>query len=174
VALTLAQVQEHGLPSTPLKESEKRADKWREAWGHEQTEIDALAALQPETLRAIAKDAIKPFWDDSLNGRTTRARDELMEAANAALKAHPDYEDACLEIESALEELESAKQELADAEDNAREKLESIRISNFVPPEPEIKVEPPKPMFTTTDDFTDATLSLIARKKLIPDGEDLG
>jgi len=87
VALTLAQVQEHGLPSTPLKESEKRADKWREAWGHEQTEIDALAALQPETLRAIAKDAIKPFWDDSLNGRTTRARDELMEAANAALEA---------------------------------------------------------------------------------------
>jgi hypothetical protein len=47
VALTVDQVRELGLPSTPLKETEKRADRWREAFGVEQTEIDALATLQP-------------------------------------------------------------------------------------------------------------------------------
>lgn len=46
VALTPAQAREHGLPSTPLKETEKRAGKWRAAMGVEQTEIDALAALR--------------------------------------------------------------------------------------------------------------------------------
>jgi hypothetical protein len=64
VALTLAQVREHGLPSTPLSETERRASKWRRVMGHEQTEIDALAALRPEILGAIARDAIKPFWDE--------------------------------------------------------------------------------------------------------------
>jgi hypothetical protein len=48
VALTVDQVRELGLPSTPLKETEKRADRWRQAFGVEQTEIDALATLQPD------------------------------------------------------------------------------------------------------------------------------
>ena len=42
VALTLDQVRELNLPSTPLKTTEKRADKWRARMEHEQTEIDAL------------------------------------------------------------------------------------------------------------------------------------
>ena len=45
VALSYDQVTRLDLPSTPLKETEKRGDKWREVWNHEQTEIDALAAL---------------------------------------------------------------------------------------------------------------------------------
>ena len=42
VALTPEQVEQEGLPSTPLKETEKRASRWREAFGIDQTEIDAL------------------------------------------------------------------------------------------------------------------------------------
>jgi hypothetical protein len=49
------------LPSTPLKESERRADRWTERIGVEQTEIDALATLQPDLLRQLAHDAIQPF-----------------------------------------------------------------------------------------------------------------
>jgi hypothetical protein len=33
VALTPQQVREYGLPSTPLKDTERRADTWRTAWG---------------------------------------------------------------------------------------------------------------------------------------------
>src|SRR5262249_3234572 len=43
VALTVEQVREFRLPSTPLKETEKRADRWREAFGVEHTHIDPLA-----------------------------------------------------------------------------------------------------------------------------------
>ena len=60
VALTPEQVREYGLPSTPLKDTERRADKWTAAMGVEQTEIDALAALQPDVLTAMARDAIAP------------------------------------------------------------------------------------------------------------------
>ena len=49
VALIPDQVRELGLPSTPLKKTERRADRWQQAMGTAQTEIDALAALQPES-----------------------------------------------------------------------------------------------------------------------------
>jgi hypothetical protein len=62
IALTVEQVKRLGLPSSPLSDKEKRAERWREAWGVEQTEIDALAALQPDTLRQIIEDAIAPFY----------------------------------------------------------------------------------------------------------------
>jgi hypothetical protein len=42
VGLMPEQVKEEGLPSTPLKKGEKRASRWREAFGIDQTEIDAL------------------------------------------------------------------------------------------------------------------------------------
>jgi hypothetical protein len=40
VALTHKQAREFSLPSTPLKQKERRATTWRKTWGHEQTEID--------------------------------------------------------------------------------------------------------------------------------------
>ena len=46
-ALGPEQVRELDLPSSPLKEGEKRASKWLEIYGSEQTEIDALATLKP-------------------------------------------------------------------------------------------------------------------------------
>jgi hypothetical protein len=33
------------LPSSPLKDTEKRAKRWRETHGHDQTEIDIEAAI---------------------------------------------------------------------------------------------------------------------------------
>jgi len=61
VALTVEQVRELGLPSSPLKETERRADRWRQAFGVEQTEIDALATLQPAVLREIVEHAFDPY-----------------------------------------------------------------------------------------------------------------
>ena len=63
VALTVDQVRELDLPSTPLKETEARADKWREAFGVEQTEIDALATLQPQVLREMVEEALAPYFE---------------------------------------------------------------------------------------------------------------
>ena len=42
--------------------------------GVEQTEIDALASLQPDLLREIARDAIAPFYDATLDQRVIEAQ----------------------------------------------------------------------------------------------------
>ena len=80
------------MPSTPLKEKEKRADNWRAAMGVEQTEIDALAALNPDLLREIALEAMAPFFDYTLTRRVNAARREWLEQAQARLVEQIDQE----------------------------------------------------------------------------------
>jgi len=85
VALTPGQVREYGLPSTPLKPTERRADAWRDAMRVEQTEIDALGSLRPDLLRRIARDAIEPFYDTSLDRRVYEARSDWLTTAQAVV-----------------------------------------------------------------------------------------
>jgi hypothetical protein len=89
-ALIPDQVRQHGLPSTPLKDTERRADKWREKMGVEQTEIDALATLQPALLRRIACDAVRPFFDSTLAQRCNHAQAEWQDACQAAVDEQTD------------------------------------------------------------------------------------
>lgn len=81
VALTPDQVRQYGLPSSPLKDTEQRADKWQLAMGVQQTEIDSIAALQPALLSQIGHDAVAPFYDDTLRGRVARAETAWLEEA---------------------------------------------------------------------------------------------
>jgi hypothetical protein len=81
IALLVEQVAELGLPSTPLKETERRASRWRVAFGVEQTEIDALATLRPDVLADIIFDAISPFHDRTLTRRVAEARLEWLQKA---------------------------------------------------------------------------------------------
>jgi hypothetical protein len=102
VAMTLEQVRYYSLPSTPLKESERRADRWRLVMGHEQTEIDAMIALHPRALRQIARDAIAPFHDPTLEGRTKEAGEPWHAEAEERMRSHPAYQAALLRLEVAL------------------------------------------------------------------------
>ncbi len=92
VALTVEQVRELRLPSTPLKKTEKRASKWRSEFGVEQTEIDALATLRQSDFEEIVVDAISPFHDFSLANRVAKARAEWMAAAERSLEEQTDGE----------------------------------------------------------------------------------
>jgi hypothetical protein len=86
VALTEDQVRTLDLPSTPLKETERRADRWRQAHGGlEQTEIDALATLQPDVLRSIVVDAFDRYFDPSLDRRARAIRDAWLSEAQEVL-----------------------------------------------------------------------------------------
>ena len=67
----------------PLKDTEKRGDKWQAAMGVEQTEIDALASLRPDLLRQIARDAIAPFYDFDLDRRVLEARQDWIDRAQS-------------------------------------------------------------------------------------------
>jgi hypothetical protein len=86
-ALTVEQARELDLPSMPLKDTEARADRWQATTGRGQTEIDALLALQPDVLEQIARDAIKPFFDEGLARRAREARVAWEKEARAILGA---------------------------------------------------------------------------------------
>jgi hypothetical protein len=112
VALTPDQVREYGLPITPLKETERRGDRWRAEMGVEQTEIDALAALRPDLLRQIARDAIAPFFDATLDRRVTAARQAWLDAAQAAFESQLDADRLEQIRADATERLSSIQEEL--------------------------------------------------------------
>jgi hypothetical protein len=165
VALTLDQVRQYDLPSTPLKDTERRADHWRAVMGHEQTEIDALAALRPEVLRDIARAALAPFYDFGLGERAVRARREWQQKAEAMLREHPDYSAVCEEISVALDDVTAAVDALRAVQQQGVERLR-VTLPPVEPVEPEITAEAPVPLFTTDDDFVEATRRLAAYKKL--------
>ena len=117
--LTVEQVTALGLPSTPLKESERRASRWRAAFGIEQTEIDSLATLNPAELERIARAALDPFFDHTLAGRIEQAQNEWWNEARSILneaarrkrgyaRLRRDAETKMKEAQAALEELERA------------------------------------------------------------------
>jgi hypothetical protein len=160
VALNYEQVSRLNLPSTPLKETESRAGAWQAAWNHEQTEIDALAQLQPEVLRRIARDAIKPFFDETLDSRRHAAESRYREQVKAELQASPEYEEVKAEIETCLESVNEAIDQLKAAQEDGIERLRMTPVAQFESPQPEINIEAPEPIFTTDDSFVTATLKL--------------
>jgi DNA topoisomerase VI subunit B len=168
VALTLTQVREFGLPSSPIKATEKRKSKWTAAMGHEQTEIDALAALRPDDLRRIALDAVRPFFDFGLEERCQKASEAWRKEAEAKLLDHPAYAEAERQITAAHAEVKAAVEALeqvqADTYDELKDQL-GIEDTEIPMPETRIKAAAPVPLFTTDDDFVTATRKLIAEKK---------
>jgi DNA topoisomerase VI subunit B len=167
VALTIDQVRALDLPSAPLKKTEKRAARWRERMGHEQTEIDALVELHPEALRAAVFEAIRPFYDTNLGNRVAAAERKWRKEAEAALHSHPEYEDVRRRIDEAWGRVQEAVGELRS------EQREATRIlEDSVPPAPDLPEAEPKgegrpALFDSETDFVTATRQLIRRKKLI-------
>jgi hypothetical protein len=167
VALSVGQVRELGLPSTPLKASEKRADRWREAFGVEQTEIDALATLRPDVLGEILERAFDPYFDHTLQRRVTLAELDWDRRAKESLRAQIDQERLeALRAEGAdrLAELDEA---IADI--NERPQLaaaDHFRLPEIVVPQPEVDEDAERrALVSFDDDWVAATRALIARKQ---------
>jgi hypothetical protein len=166
VALTIDQVRDLDLPSTPLKETERRADRWREAFGIEQTEIDALATLQPDVLREILDRAFDPYFDRTLQSRVTLAEVEWRQQAHEALRGQIDSE----HLEALRTEAAGRLAELEDAIADINERLQLAAGDRFELP----LIEVPQPevdegtsrqaLVSFTDDWATATRALIQRK----------
>jgi len=167
VALTLEQVRSLGLPSAPLKDKEKRSGAWRAAFdGHEQTEIDALVELHPDVLRQATYDAIRPFYDFTLNDRVSRVGDDWRIKTNRALARKKDYRSAVERIKAAWEEARAA---IADLTKEQQRAVDALRET--MPPAPELPNAKPEgeagcPLFDSTNDFVAATRRLRQHKKL--------
>ena len=149
VALTPDQVRELGLPSTPLKDTEKRAARWEQAMGTEQTEIDSAIALRPDDLARIAREAMDPFFDETLADRTEDARQEWLAGAQEIIDGGLDGDKGQL--------LATAEGKLGQARtliDEVGESLQTIAelgdLPEFEPPEPAVPVGDALPSGTGT------------------------
>ena len=168
VALTLDQVRQFDLPSTPLKETEKRASRWREVMQHEQTEIDALAALRPADLRQIARAAVEPFYDFTLDARCAAAGEAWRAEAEARIANHPALATMRDNIAAAHAAVKAAIDTLHEVRYDAHAELkDQLGIDDVTIPAPEVQIEATASaaVFTTADDFATSSLKLIAEKK---------
>ena len=176
VALTVDQVRELNLPSTPLKETERRADKWREAFGVEQTEIDALATLQPQVLREIVEEALAPYFDATLADRIAEARDQWRQQAQEVIDEHVDAEELA-EIQGEAEDIEAEAAERVEAintemaervaalEERLQEMVAGIELPEPVLPEIEVAERVPHAVIISSEwGWVEGTRALKARK----------
>ena len=164
VALTPDQVRAYGLPSTPLKDSERRADRWRSAMGVSQTEIDALASLQPELMRQVALDAIAPFYDTTLDRRVATARNEWRGAAQEILDEQLDsdgHEHIRIQAAARLDDLREEIDRLTNLLDIDVDDIEFPRIDV---PEAEVTEDAEAPLIDSAWSFEDQTQALIDSK----------
>ncbi len=163
-ALTPAQVGEYGLPSTPLKATEKKADKWRAAFGVEQTEIDALASLRPDLLRQIARDAIAPFFDRSLSQRVFEAKGRWLDEAGEVISRDLDIEQLGRIRAEAASRLADMAQQVADLNDQLRIDVDDFDLPPAVVPEAEVDGSNGLPLLDSRWDFAGQCRALIASK----------
>jgi hypothetical protein len=166
LALTVEQVRELGLPSTPLKETEKRADRWRQAFGVEQTEIDALATLQPNILRQIIEAAFEPYYDASLEDRVDAARADWMAQAQAAIDEQVDPAVLAALRAEATEQLSEVQSVIADLNERFRLAADRFTLPAIEVPPPELDEDVERQALVNFDDtWVEATRALIARKQ---------
>ncbi len=173
VGLTPDQVSEYGLPSTPLKDTERRADRWMQATGVEQTEIDALAALQPDLLERIADESIAPFYDHTLAERVRHAKYEWRAEAQMVIDEQSGEQLEQLRAEAA-EKLAEKREEIQQILDTVRvvgEDLE-FELPPADVPEPNIdaNMHPDNVLCDSWWPFTEQCRRLIASKNY-DDGE---
>jgi hypothetical protein len=69
LALTPEQCRQYNLPRTPIKDSERRKDKFEETFGVGATELDALEALYPGELARLVEVEIDNWIDPNLKHR---------------------------------------------------------------------------------------------------------
>lgn len=168
VALVPDQVRQYDLPSSPLKATEKRGDKWREAMGTEQTEIDALASLRPDLLRQITLDAIAPYFDRTLDERVHQAAGEWMDEAQEIVDDATDSDRLAQLRVIAGERLAAMRQEIDQINDALRVDTGDYELPTPVVPTAVVDADTTgaqgSPLLDSRWSFTEQTRALIDSK----------
>ena len=154
-----------GLPSTPLKDTEKRANAWTAATGLEQTEIDALATLRPELLRQVAQDAIAPFYDFDLDRRVQGARQDWIDRAITIVLDAMDVERMARIRAEATEKLDAMREQIAELNEHLQIDVDDFDLPAIEIPEARLTLGlAPKPLLDSSWSFLDQCRALIDSK----------
>jgi hypothetical protein len=177
-AVTPEQVREFDLPETPLKEDEKRAARWKETFGVEQTEVDSLTTpemIERGLLAQIMEAAFAPYIDETLANRVSRAKQRWDKAAQKAFDEQVDTELLDEIREEAEQKLEEFRETIDDIRSRFEEATSDVTLPQVVVPEPRTDIEMGgHGLVLLDDDWTTATRKLIAYKsygKMTDDGD---
>ena len=167
IALNEDQVRELGLPSTPLKETE-RARRPLAARVRPRADRDRRACdPRPDALRRIVEKVIAPFYDHTLERRTRDARFAFVDAAQSELEARVDsgliealHAEAEAKLATVRAEVDAINDQLRTATDTL-----GIYLSPPEPPAPELpEGMKGKPIISTAWPWAEQTRALKARK----------
>lgn len=117
LALTPDQCLDYDLPRTPIKDTERRKDKFEQTFGVGATELDALEALHPGEMGRLLNAEIDNFIDAGLGRRVSEARWQHafhLDKIEAGVKAK--YTDRIEQVSARFEEI---KADLEDWEADA-------------------------------------------------------
>lgn len=165
IGLTLEQCQQWELPATPLKETEKRAEKWINLMGREQTELDAAVALVPDKFAQMVADALGQYFDKELFVNSYLEKERIEAEVNETISGFDNQQ---------LDDLrEQARAQLNDMQQQVKSINDALRVDkgDMIPPY-ELKiiyseVAPTlSPLLDTRDDWVKSTKRMINRKAL--------
>ncbi len=141
-ALLCDHVRRYNLPDSPVKETDKRGDAWKAATGLEQTEVDALATMQPRVLTQIVTQWVDLFYDHTLDDRVESLKSDWERSAQATIDT---------QAGTHIEELRRQAAEQLDAlREQIQEVIDSVRIDTQGFDLPEIP-DVPEPVMDESD-----------------------
>ena len=167
VALTAEQVKTERLPSTPLKPTEQRASRWREAFGIDQTEIDSLTTpTRRRVLQRMLRQAFKPYVDPTLDRRVTEAKAEWNSAAQEAIEEQIDAEHVARIRDQASAKLEELREQIEQINEQLNLAAgEHFSLPPIEVPGPEVELDPERQALVSfDDDWVDVSRKLIKHK----------
>jgi hypothetical protein len=109
LALTPEQCREYRLPRTPIKDTERRKDKFEQTFGVGATELDALEALNPGELARLLEAELNNWLDADLDRRFRGV------VSDQRLRLRNIYESVRARHADKVEELEQSFEEIADS-----------------------------------------------------------
>ena len=106
IALTAKQVAEYKLPRIPVKDPDRRKNRFEMVYGEGQVELDALEALHPGELARIVIEAILQYYDPNLRHETVSAYNQFDAYIERMTEAeHSIFQDRRAELEAEYDDL---------------------------------------------------------------------
>ena len=147
--LTEEQCREYRLPRTPIKESDRRKDKFEEKFGAGATELDALEALHPGEMAQLLEAEIDRYLDPTLDERVREVRwnlrHRLRQIAETVTEPHQDeIDELTSNYEEIVASLEAWERSAEDLWSTITEEMEEERpnLSEFEKPKARPANEP--------------------------------